>query len=274
MIYRIIAKIKRMLKLKEINQSRIARFKDNYKGKRISIEKLPRNTIAIIVPCYKHKQYLNTCLESILNQTKLPNEVIIVDDDPQSNIKGIINDFETKVLGKSLKLKVFNNQKNIGQSASINKGLDIAESDLIMIMNDDDYLMHDAVEYVFKIFKKYIQMAMFGATCIPFTSDYELYTNKTNIADYKKLQITVHNPEHVVNYRRFNDLNMTHSGCTFLKEAALSVGGYYPKIKRIVPFSDRDFQLRLNSLYLVACSYDVPFSFWRSNSSVDCGKNS
>ena len=141
-------------------------------------------------------------------------------------------------------------------------------------MNDDDYLMHDAVEYVFKIFRKNIEMAMFGATCIPFTSDDELYAYKTNIADFKKLQITVQNMEDVMNYKRFNDLNPAHSSCTFLKEAALSVGGYYPKIKRIVPFSDRDFQLRLNSLYTVACSYDVPFSFWRSNSSVDCGKNS
>jgi hypothetical protein len=89
------------------------------------------------------------------------------------------------------------------------------------------------------------------------------------------LSLTKHRPSDVVDYRSANDLNMTHSGCTFLKTAWERVGGYLTdKAARVVPFSDRDFQIRMNALYTVAVSYEVPFAFWRTDSSVDRGLNS
>jgi hypothetical protein len=68
---------------------------------------------------------------------------------------------------------------------------------------------------------------------------------------------------------------MTHSGSCFLKSAWAVVGGYRPdKSERIVPYSDRDFQLRVNAVWPVAVAYETPFSFWRNDSSLDSGRDS
>lgn len=65
---------------------------------------------------------------------------------------------------------------------------------------------------------------------------------------------------------------MSHSGLSFLKIAWETVGGYIPKIKnRVIMFSDRDFQLRVNSVYPIAIIENAALSFWRINSSVDQG---
>jgi hypothetical protein len=68
---------------------------------------------------------------------------------------------------------------------------------------------------------------------------------------------------------------MTHTGSCFLNAAWEVVGGYaVDKRKRVVPFSDRDFQLRVASLWPVAVSNATPFSLWRRDSSVDVELNS
>jgi hypothetical protein len=60
-----------------------------------------------------------------------------------------------------------------------------------------------------------------------------------------------------------------------LKTAWEAVGGYrVAKEQRVVPFSDRDFQLRINAIWPVAVAYETPFSFWRRDASVDGGLNS
>jgi len=89
------------------------------------------------------------------------------------------------------------------------------------------------------------------------------------------LPLIVHRPEDVLGYRNYNDLNMTHSGSTFLKVAWEAVGGYQvDKKRRVVPFSDRDFQLRVNAAWPVAVADKTPYSFWRTDSSVDRDLNS
>lgn len=41
---------------------------------------MSQSLISVIVPVYNVKEYLNTCVESILNQTHENLEVILVDD--------------------------------------------------------------------------------------------------------------------------------------------------------------------------------------------------
>ena len=89
------------------------------------------------------------------------------------------------------------------------------------------------------------------------------------------LPLTIQQPEDVRGYRKYNDLNMTHSGSCFFKVVWAAVGGYgVDKAGRVVPFSDRDFQLRVNALWPVAVAYETPLTLWREGSSVDVGINS
>lgn len=238
-----------------------------------------KRSLAVVVPCFGHARFLNTTLTSIVAQTRLPDEVILIDDcSPDGSgqlIEGFIEDRARHGCGR---FRLLRNRENRGQAASLNRGIGSASSDLIMILNDDDYLMHDAVATTFELFDRFREVALIGGSSIHFSSDDELVRSGKSISDHvaeKGMVFEVRRPDMVPGYRTYNDLNMTHSGCSFLKSAWESAGGYYSeRRKRLVPFSDRDFQLRVNALFPIAVSGRVPFSFWRSGSSVDAGRNS
>lgn len=100
---------------------------------------------SIIIPVYNVQQYLEKCLESILNQTYNNYEMIVIDDCSTDNSRHIINRYE-KEFSKKIK-KVFL-EKNIGQSAARNLGVKIAEGDYIFFVDSDDYIDLDLLEKI------------------------------------------------------------------------------------------------------------------------------
>ncbi|NVN91171.1 MAG: glycosyltransferase [Desulfuromonadales bacterium] len=273
-------KFKKILGLPEIPRRRIASYL-----KRMGCVDLPKrtpgdaNTIAIIIPCYRHESYLETTFSCIINQTRKPDHVVFVNDASPDGTEKVLKELiRTCVFSEEIDFSILTNKSNVGQSMSLNRGIQSINDDLIMVLNDDDYLMHDAVEIVANLFSRNQDVFLIGSSNIEFSSDEELASGTKMIQELAPsglLQLTRHSPNDVVDFRNYNDLNMTHSGSCFLKAAWHAVGGYLPKgRKRVVPFSDRDFQLRLNALFPVAISYEIPFVYWRNNSSFDKGINS
>jgi len=235
-------------------------------------------SIAIVIPCYGHAPYLEEMFESVKNQTRQADEVIVVIDASPDNsyliIQSLIQEFQPLT---SSKLTLIQNTSNIGQAASLNRGIEIAQSELIMILNDDDYLLHDCIEVSLEILEKNPRAALLGGHSLHFGGNALRNTPKLiqDICPIKDIAIEIRLPSQVSSYRGYNDINMTHSGSSFYKSAWRAIGGYYPdKSKRLVHFSDRDFQLRMNALFPVALSNITPLSCWRNDSSVDQGVNS
>lgn len=235
-------------------------------------------SIAIVIPCYGHAPYLREMFESIKQQTRQADEVIfVVDSSPDNSfeiLQNLIHEFQAQTKSK---LTLVQNDNNIGQAASLNKGIEMAESELIMILNDDDYLLHDCIEGSLKILEKNPQAALLGGHSLHFGGNSLSNTPKLiqDICPIEDIEIDLRLPSQVSQYRGYNDINMTHSGSSFYKSAWKVIGGYYPdKSKRLVHFSDRDFQLRMNALFPVALSNITPLSCWRNDSSVDQGVNS
>lgn len=271
--------LKRLLRQPEIPPARVERFL----GSRQPLVAPPRKprpaTLAIVVPCYGHAPYLAEMFESITQQTWAPDQVIFINDaSPDGTGRTLERLLEENRGWPETEYLILGNDRNLGQAESLNRGIAAATTDLVMILNDDDYLFHDCVEVMFTLFSRYPQIFLIGGTSRHFSGTEALEAASRRIsahADLDRLELEIRTPAQVAGYRRFNDLNMTHSGTTFLKEAWEAAGGYYAdKELRLVPYSDRDFQLRVNALFPVGLSPRVPFSFWRTDSSVDRGKNS
>jgi glycosyltransferase involved in cell wall biosynthesis len=269
----------RVFRPSEVSQARLKRFLREMEDRpRTDLPREAPGSLSMVVPCFGHAPYLPDLLESIVAQTREPDEVIFVNDGSPDATNEIVSAFvasRQKPNGGRFILLV--NDRNLGQAASLNLGISAASSDLIMIANDDDYLMHDAVETMLTLFGQHREVALIGAHSIHFAGREELATapKRSTAYGHPGLPLVVHRPEDVLGYRHYNDLNMTHSGSCFLKAAWTAVGGYrVAKEERVVPFSDRDFQLRVNALWPVAVAYETPFSFWRTDASVDGGLNS
>ena len=101
--------------------------------------------ISIIIPVYNTKQYLQECIESVINQTYTNLEIIAIDDGSTDGSGQILDEY-----GKSdSRIKVIH-KENAGVSAARNTGLDIAAGDYIGFVDSDDYCATDMFEQLVK----------------------------------------------------------------------------------------------------------------------------
>jgi len=243
----------------------------------VSLPPEPPGTLAVVVPAYAHEAYLPAMLESIVAQTRLPDEVVLVDDCSLDGSRAILQAFVASdpLPGGACRLIV--NESNVGQSASLNRGIAAATSDLVMILNDDDYLMHDAVATMLTWFRLHPEAALIGANHVRLAGPEALTAAPKLSTDYARPDqpLEVRSPQEARRYRDSEDLRMTHSGMCFRKVAWDAVGGYRPDPRdRILVYSERDFQIRVNALFPVAIGLHTPLAFWRTDSSVDRQLNS
>lgn len=89
---------------------------------------------SIILPIYKVEEYLNECVDSILNQSFINYEIILVDDGspdkcPEICDKYAENDDRINVIHKN----------NGGLSSARNRGVESAKGEYIIFVDSDDY---------------------------------------------------------------------------------------------------------------------------------------
>ena len=91
--------------------------------------------ISVIVPIYKVEDYLDRCVESIVNQTYKNLEIILVDDGSPDNCPQMCDDWAKK----DNRIKVVH-KKNGGLSDARNAGLNIANGEYISFIDSDDWI--------------------------------------------------------------------------------------------------------------------------------------
>jgi glycosyltransferase involved in cell wall biosynthesis len=101
--------------------------------------------VSIIVPVYNVEKYLQTCLESLVNQTLKDIEIIIVNDGSPDNSQNIIDSYCKKYpkIIKSYKIE------NSGQGEARNFGISKANGKYIMYVDSDDYISNDMAEILY-----------------------------------------------------------------------------------------------------------------------------
>lgn len=95
---------------------------------------------SIIVPAYNVAQYIEECVESVLNQNYDNYEVIVVDDGATDETPQIIDNLAQK----SKKVRVIH-QKNGGLSAARNSGIEAASGDYILFLDGDDFIAIETI---------------------------------------------------------------------------------------------------------------------------------
>jgi glycosyltransferase involved in cell wall biosynthesis len=88
--------------------------------------------VSVIMPVFNSAEYLDSAINSILNQTYENIELLIIDDGSSDKSVEIINSFD------SLKIKFFQNEKNIGVSATRNRAIDLSKGKYLALMDSDD----------------------------------------------------------------------------------------------------------------------------------------
>lgn len=160
-------------------------------------------------------------LESMLNQTVKPDQIVVVYDGPVTE--------EVDVMVKSLAkdnegvFDVVKLSTNQGLAVALNAGLKVCRNDLIARMDSDDYSKPNRCEIQLREFEKDKNLALLGANTqhfkqSPFEPD-EKYSNQPVDAVAIKEKI------------RRNSA-FSHPTVMFRKEAVMACGGYDPILRR------------------------------------------
>lgn len=97
---------------------------------------------SIIVPIYNVEKYLKKCIESLINQTYRPYEIILVNDGTKDNSQQIIDEYVNKY-PEIIKGYI---KENGGLSDARNYGVKKATGDYIVFVDSDDYIKLDLLE--------------------------------------------------------------------------------------------------------------------------------
>lgn len=93
--------------------------------------------VSIVVPAYNHAAYLKECIESILAQDYPRVELIVLNDGSTDTTPSILLAYGDRFR--------WENQANMGQSATLNKGWAMANGEILAYLSADDTLRPEAV---------------------------------------------------------------------------------------------------------------------------------
>lgn len=112
--------------------------------------------ISVVVPVYNIEKYLDKCIKSILNQTYVNLEIILVNDGSTDNSGRICDKY-----AESDKRICVLHQKNGGRSAARNVGMDRASGGYLMFVDGDDWIDDNCIEEAYKAFENETEMVVF-----------------------------------------------------------------------------------------------------------------
>lgn len=112
--------------------------------------------VSIVVAIYKSERFLDKLINSIIGQTYHNLEIILVDDGSPDNSGEVCDDFASR----DSRIKVIH-KSNGGTCDARNKGIEVATGDYLVVIDGDDWLATDYVEYLLNLIQRPgVDMAM------------------------------------------------------------------------------------------------------------------
>ena len=181
-------------------------------------------TVTIITPVFNGAMYIEETIYSVLNaKTNVRFEYIVIDDGSNDDTHKIVQNFAQKI--------IFIRQANIGEANTVNKGLNIAKGEYILVLSADDPLVSgDLLDQATHILNQ-------GTNIAAVYPDWNVIDKTGKIISTKIL------PEYSDEIMIGKCKTLPGPGTIFRKDLALSIGGRNGDWRFV---SDFDFWLRLS----------------------------
>lgn len=171
---------------------------------------------SVLMSLYKKEKpkYLTVAIDSMLNQTVFPDEIVIVKDGPLTQeLENLLNEYKNKYP------ELFNivvSKENIGLGRALNLGLGHCKNELVARMDTDDISVIDRCEQQLKFFEKDKTIDLVGGDITEFICDEQNITGKRVVPKTDK-EIK----EYIKKRCPFN-----HGTVMFKKNSVINAGNY------------------------------------------------
>ncbi|WP_420263669.1 glycosyltransferase family 2 protein [Candidatus Magnetominusculus dajiuhuensis] len=116
-------------------------------------------TLSVLMPNYNCARYIAEAIESILNQSRPPDEFIICDDASTDNSVEIIEAYAQR----HPVIKFIRNETNLGPLDTFNRMLDITTGDYLYAAPSDNYILPGFFEKATRLLTTYPETGLFAA---------------------------------------------------------------------------------------------------------------
>lgn len=167
---------------------------------------------SVLMSLYKneHPEYLCLALDSMINQTVKPDEIVLVEDGPLTDgLYGVVEEYKSY-------LHLVVNKANLGLGLALNEGLKECKNELVARMDTDDISKPDRCEKQIKRFEEKPELAIVGSHIDEFIGMTD------NIISQRRVPIS---SEAIYNYNKKRSA-FNHPAVMYRKSAVLSEGGY------------------------------------------------
>ena len=110
--------------------------------------------ISVAIASYNGEKYIKKQIDSIINQTRRVDEIIISDDGSTDDTIKIIDDISCSC-SNEIRIVVLINEKKHGYCGNFENAIANAKGDIIFLADQDDLWMPDKVEKVLQVFESH-----------------------------------------------------------------------------------------------------------------------
>jgi len=175
-------------------------------------------SVLMSVYAKENPDYLKECLQSLVEQTLQPSQVVLVEDGPISDtLANIIHSFKDLLNIESVLL-----EKNIGLGPALNKGLESCYFDLVARMDTDDIAVSDRFQKQVKVMEQYPDISVSSGVVEEWNED------MTKMLHMRHLPL---DHESIFKFAKLR-CPVSHPAVIYRKSAIQRVGGYpdiYPE---------------------------------------------
>lgn len=159
-------------------------------------------TLSVVVPTYNQADYIAETLQSLVDQTVIPLEVIVVNDGSTDKTAEVLKEFPFKVV----------TQVNKGLASARNTGIMHAKGDYVFFLDSDDLALENCVEKLIYV------MEQTGA---------DIVAPSMKVFGTQNQDVVL---SELVTLNGMKKSNLLPYCCAVKKEALLDVGGYSPRM--------------------------------------------
>lgn len=167
---------------------------------------------SVLMSLYKkeHPEYLRLALDSMLNQTVKPDEIVLVEDGSLTDeLYAVVEEYKPY-------LHIVINKTNLGLGLALNEGLKVCRNELVARMDTDDISKPDRCEKQLERFKEKPELAIVGSHVDEFIGD------PTNVVSRRSVPLS---SDDIYNYAKKRSA-FNHPAVMYRKSTVMSEGGY------------------------------------------------
>ena len=194
--------------------------------------------VSVIIPSWRHESFIRECIESIINQSYSPMELLVIDDASPDGTFQVAESLRDQCEERFVRTVMFSKEKG-NTATSCNMGIGIAQGKYVYLIASDDAAESDAIKELVEVLELHpdIVLAVGDSIIIDDTSrrigwDAEQKGVPLNKAPFKtfgdffKLNESSGRPGVFGSYASLIEGNYIPNGYLMRADALHAVGGY------------------------------------------------